>query len=64
MPCPVVFSLEHTVGEDQDKSGHAGLDSATFTLRCSLKLTEGTSLPVQWLRLYLPRQGGEGSIPG
>ena len=58
MPCPVVFSLEHTVGEDQDKSGHAGLDSETFTLRHSSKLREGTSLPVQCLRLCLPMQGG------
>ena len=64
MPCPAVSSLEHTVGEDQDKSGHVELDSETFTLRHSLKLREGTSLPVQWLRLCLPRQGGEGSIPG
>ena len=64
MPCPVVFSLEHTVGEDQDKSGPAGLDSETFTLRHSSKLREGTSLPVQCLRLCLPMQGGEGSIPG
>ena len=58
MPCPVVFSLEHTVGEDQDKSGPAGLDSETFTLRHSSKLREGTSLPVQCLRLCLPMQGG------
>ena len=57
MPHPVVFSLDHTVGEDKDKSGQAGLDSETFTLRRSLKLREGTSLAIQWLRLCLPTQG-------
>ena len=29
-----------------------------------LKTTLGTSSVVQWLRLHLPVQGGEGSIPG